>query len=77
MTAIAQRHIGDEIRLLRGRALRRVRPGGKQDTLIDTAEDFVAVLNREFELDVPEAATIWDRICTRHDELFAGAPASG
>ena len=75
MTAVAQRHIGDEIRLLRGRAFRRLRHGDKADTLIDTAEDFVALLNREFELDVPEAAGIWDRVFARHEELFAKAPA--
>lgn len=71
MTAIAQRHMGDEIRLLRGRAFRRTTPGTKTDTLIDTADDFVALLNREFELDVPEAAEAWPRIVARHDELFA------
>jgi len=75
MTAIAQRHIGDEIRLLRGRAFRRLRPGAKEDSLIDTAEDFVALLKREFELDVPEAADIWPSVHARHEELFAKAPA--
>ena len=35
--------------------------------------EFVALLKREFELDAPEAAGLWDRICARHDELFAGA----
>jgi len=75
MTAIAQRHMGDEIRLLRGRAFRRLRPGWKDDSLIDTAEDFVALLKREFELDVPEAAEIWPRVHARHEELFAKAPA--
>jgi len=75
MTAIAQRHIGDEIRLLRGRAFRRLRPGAKEDSLIDAAEDFVALLKREFELDVPEAADIWPSVHARHEELFAKAPA--
>jgi N-hydroxyarylamine O-acetyltransferase len=75
MTAIAQRHMGGEIRLLRGRAFRRLDGGVKHDSLIDTADDFVALLKREFELDVPEAAGIWDRVCARHDELFAKATA--
>ncbi|WP_293683085.1 arylamine N-acetyltransferase [uncultured Phenylobacterium sp.] len=75
MTAIAQRHLGDEIRLLRGRAFRRLTPGSQENSLIDSAPDFVALLKREFELDVPEAATIWDRICARHDELFPAQPA--
>ena len=69
ITAIAQRHMGDENRLLRGRAFRRLTPGGHSDTLIDTADDFVALLR------LPEAATIWDRICARHAELFEPRPA--
>ena len=73
MTAIAQRHMGEEIRLLRGRAFRRLTPDGQTDSLIDSAQDFVALLKREFELDLPEAATIWDRVCARHEELFPQA----
>lgn len=75
MTAIAQRHMGDQIRLLRGRAFRRLTPDGRSDSLIDTADEFVAVLSQEFELDLPEAAEIWPGIVARHDELFAPAPA--
>jgi N-hydroxyarylamine O-acetyltransferase len=75
LSAVAQRHAGDEIRMLRGRAFRRQRPGEKEESLIDTAEDFVALLEREFELDLPEAATIWPRVWARHEELFANAPA--
>jgi N-hydroxyarylamine O-acetyltransferase len=75
MTAIAQRHVGDEIRLLRGRAFRRHTPSSRTDSLLDTADDFVALLKREFELDLPEAAEAWPRIVARHDELFAPQPA--
>jgi N-hydroxyarylamine O-acetyltransferase len=73
LTAIAQRHMGEEIRLLRGRAFRRLTPGWQEDSLIHSAEDFVALLKREFELDLPEVATIWDRVCARHEALFAQA----
>lgn len=75
MTAICQRHTPDDIRLLRGRAFRRVRPGRKDDHLIASADEFVEVLRREFDLDVPEAATLWPQICTRHAELFPAEPA--
>ena len=75
MTAICQRHMGDEIRLLRGRAFRRLKPGWQEDSMVDTAEDFVALLKREYELDLPEAAAIWPRVYARHEELFAKAPA--
>jgi N-hydroxyarylamine O-acetyltransferase len=75
MTAIAQRHLGEEIRLLRGRFFRRLTPQTKTDSLIDSAEAFVALLKREFELDVPEAAGIWDHVCATHERLFPQPPA--
>jgi N-hydroxyarylamine O-acetyltransferase len=75
MTAIAQRHMPGEIRLLRGRLFRRVTHDGKADHLIGDAAEFVALLKREFELDLPQAASIWDRVCARHEELFPPQPA--
>ncbi len=72
-TAIAQRHMGNEIRLLRGLALRRRRGMAAEDTLIGSADEFVAVLKREFELDLPEAAAVWPNIVARHAELFPNA----
>ncbi|WP_068878100.1 MULTISPECIES: arylamine N-acetyltransferase [unclassified Phenylobacterium] len=75
MTAIAQRHTEGEIRMLRGRVFRRITPTWKTDLLLDTADDFIALLKREFDLDLPEAAEAWPRILARHDELFAPQPA--
>lgn len=75
MTAICQRHMGDEIRLLRGRAFRRIRPGFREDSVIPDAEAFVALLKREYELDLPEAAAAWPNIVARHEQLFAAATA--
>ncbi|MEO8114801.1 MAG: arylamine N-acetyltransferase [Phenylobacterium sp.] len=75
MTAICQRHTPEALLLLRGRALRRVRPGEKEDRLLGSADEFVEVLARDFDLDLPEAAALWPRICERHEMLFAGAPA--
>lgn len=75
MTAIAQRHMPGEIRLLRGRLFRRVTLDGKADHLIDSADEFVGLLGREFELDLPEAAAIWDRVCARHEEVSPPQPA--
>jgi N-hydroxyarylamine O-acetyltransferase len=73
-TAIAQRHMPGEIRLLRGRAFRRVRPGGwREEHVIPDADAFVALLAREYELDLPEAAGLWPKVCARHEELFANA----
>lgn len=75
LNAVAQRHAAGEVRMLRGRTFRRVRPGAREESLIDSAEDFVALLKREFDLDLPQAATLWPRISARHNELFAQAPA--
>lgn len=72
-TALAFRHGPDHLTSLLGRTLRRIRPGEKTSELIDTAEDFVVVLKREFDLDLPEAAGLWPAICAKHEELFAEA----
>jgi N-hydroxyarylamine O-acetyltransferase len=71
----AQRHRPGEILVLRGRVLKHVRPDGADDQLIGSAEAFVEILAREFDLDVPEAAALWPRIVARHEALFAQPPA--
>jgi N-hydroxyarylamine O-acetyltransferase len=40
--------------------------------ILRTAADLVATLRDGFNLDVPEAATLWPAICARHEALFAG-----
>jgi N-hydroxyarylamine O-acetyltransferase len=71
--AVAQRFRGDEIVALRGRVLRRVRPGGKQERILASADELVAVLAADFGLDLPEAAGLWPRIVARHAEVMAAA----
>ena len=61
----------DGVHMLRGRVLRDLRPGGKSDRLIESADDLVATLHDVFTLDVPEAASLWPKVCRRHDELTA------
>ncbi|WP_374573151.1 arylamine N-acetyltransferase [Phenylobacterium sp.] len=73
--AVVQRHTPDSILQLRGRVLRRARPDGVESRLIGSADEYVDALSSEFGLDMPEAAELWPRICARHDELFAAAPA--
>lgn len=75
-TVLCFRHQPDGIRVLLGRVSRKVTPEGKTDTLLASADEFVATLRAEFGLDVPEAANLWPAICAKHDELFA-APAQG
>lgn len=74
-TALGFRHTSDGIVGLLGRTIRRIQPGQKTTELIGSADEFVAILHREFDLDLPEAATLWPAICAKHIELFA-APAS-
>jgi N-hydroxyarylamine O-acetyltransferase len=73
---ICQRFRGDEILQLIGRRLRRVRPGAKDDRLIESAEDFVAMLRDDFTLDLPEAAALWPDIVARHEQIVAEAAAA-
>jgi N-hydroxyarylamine O-acetyltransferase len=76
--AVAQRYRGETILQLRGRVLRRVTPHGVETRELASAGELVAVLADEFDLHLPEAATLWPRICARHDEVMAaaeGAPA--
>jgi N-hydroxyarylamine O-acetyltransferase len=75
LNAVAQRHFGEEIRLLRGRSFRRLTPRGPQDSLVEDADAFVALLATEFGLDLPKAAGLWPRIVARHAELFPTQPA--
>jgi len=73
LNATAQRHRPGEVLVLRGRLLRRVRRDGFEERLIGSADELVEVLDREFDLDIPEAAALWPRILARHAELFAPA----
>ncbi|MGZ6018832.1 MAG: arylamine N-acetyltransferase family protein [Phenylobacterium sp.] len=75
LNAIVQRYRGDQILQMRGRVLRRVTPAGVTQETIGSAEDWVAVLAKEFDLDVPEAAALWPRVVARHEEVMAAAAA--
>ena len=73
--AVAQRWRPGEILQLRGRSLTRLRNGEKHTHLIGSADEYLEVLTREFDLRIPEAAALWPRIAARHEALF-GAPAT-
>lgn len=59
-----------------GRMLRTITPAGVQKRLVDSPEDLVVVLDRHFDLVLPEAAALWPAICARHDFLFPPAEAA-
>jgi N-hydroxyarylamine O-acetyltransferase len=68
---LAYRHTPQGWVVLLGRVLRRIQPGVREDSLVESAADLVATLDREFGLDLPEAASLWPAICAKHDELHA------
>jgi N-hydroxyarylamine O-acetyltransferase len=76
LNAIVQRYRGEAILQLRGRVLRRVTPTGVTQQTIGSAAEWVAVLAREFDLDIPEAAALWPRVVARHEEVLAAAAAA-
>lgn len=74
LNAVVQRWRNDEHYSLRGRSLTRIGERGKETKLIDSAEVYVETLRGAFGLDLPEAATLWPKICARHDVVFATVP---
>ncbi|WP_340644739.1 arylamine N-acetyltransferase [Phenylobacterium sp.] len=70
MFPIVQRHTPDGLVIILGRTLRRIRPGERTQALIETADEFVDILAREFGLDLPEMRALWPAICAKHEELF-------
>jgi N-hydroxyarylamine O-acetyltransferase len=76
-TAVCFRHTPQGLIALLGRMLRRVTPNEKSQRLLNSADEFVAVLKHEFRLDLPEATILWPTICARHDEIFPPEPIAG
>ena len=76
LNLIVQRYRGDEILQLRGRVLRTVTPAGVEQRVIGSADELVAVLSSDFDLDVPEAAGLWPRIVARHEQVMAATAES-
>jgi len=68
--AVCQRFTPAGISILRGRTVRRIVGENSSDILIDSADEFMTILEDEFALQIPEARTLWPKICARHDELF-------
>ena len=73
---VVQRHKPYGVAILRGRVLRKVRPGAAEDATLADAGQLVRTLRDEFALDVPEVETLWPKICARHEELLAQRAAA-
>ena len=70
-TVMMFRHRPDGVVGLLGRVLRRIYPDRKEDTVLPSAEAFMETLRDTFGVDLPDAETLWPKICARHDEVFA------
>ncbi len=70
LNAVIQRWREDGHLCLRGRVLQRHGPAGVQTQTLDSEDAFVRLLQDEFGLDLPDAASLWPKICARHDALF-------
>lgn len=71
--AVAQRHRPEGLAILRGRTLRMLLADETAESLIGSADEYVAMLSEVFALDLPEAADLWPAICARHEALFGPA----
>jgi N-hydroxyarylamine O-acetyltransferase len=73
---ICFRHREGAVDALVGRAHRVMTPAGIETRILDDAEDLVSTLHNVFKLDVPEAGSLWPKICARHDVVMAQAAAA-
>jgi N-hydroxyarylamine O-acetyltransferase len=70
---VVQRRAAADTHLsLRGRVLAATHATGVDKKLLNSADELVATLRDSFDLDAPEAATLWPSISARHEALFAG-----
>jgi len=72
---VVQRRTANTHYSLRGRVLTTLRSTGQQKKLLATSDELLAALRERFDLDMPEAASLWPAVCARHDALFGKAAA--
>jgi len=68
--AVCQRFTPEGLVILRGRVLRTVTPQAVSERVLESAGEYQSVIEKTFGLDIPEAASLWPRICARHAEIF-------
>jgi hypothetical protein len=74
--AVCQRHTPSGLTILRGRVLRRLTPEAiVEERLLADADDFVSVLEEEFDLDIAGVEALWPKIVARHEAVLAAAAA--
>jgi N-hydroxyarylamine O-acetyltransferase len=71
---ICQQYGPKGVTLLLGRVLRRAGAEPHEIEVLDSAEALVATLQAEFGINLPEAAQLWPKVCSRHEVLFPPQP---
>jgi N-hydroxyarylamine O-acetyltransferase len=72
---VVQRRTADTHCSLRGRVIVTTHATRVEKRMLKSADELVAALKHSFDLEVPEAATLWPSVCARHEALFAIDPA--
>ena len=67
---VAQRRVGREHWVLRGRVFTMQGQGVASSRLVADGDELVDLLRDRFRLDVPEIADKWPQVVARHEELF-------
>ncbi len=76
LNLVAQQRSVDQHCTLRGRVFSVAKTSVIETTILDSPETLVSILADEFQLDVPEVATLWPRIAARHEILFGNDSSS-
>jgi N-hydroxyarylamine O-acetyltransferase len=58
---------------VRGRVIRNVTPEGHEDRILNSANELVRFFDEELGLRDPELASLWPKICARHEIVLADA----
>jgi N-hydroxyarylamine O-acetyltransferase len=61
---------------LRGRVVRTVTQHGYEDRILNSADELVRFFDEELDLRDPDLASLWPKICARHDVVMAENVAS-
>lgn len=69
------RRVPDGYVSLIDRTLRHVKPDGVTRRTVDSADEYVALLKSQFDLDLPETASLWPALCERHEVYLREAAA--
>jgi N-hydroxyarylamine O-acetyltransferase len=70
LNLVAQLRSREQHKVLRGRVLYVASANGIVRRTLNSADELVATLASQFNLDLPEVAELWPRIAARHEEIL-------